>query len=219
MSPWAGRVRDGIFVHDSASFQLPLNSLQHALHGTVFDREWQVVLHDNTHVLMRTDFGDGWPLGGHVEQRVEISDNTVALSLTAFADGTSMPVQVGWHPWFVRPQRIDASFTQMLLCDEHGVATDQLVETTFAPTTIGTYDDCFVANAPSPLLTFAHGVQLQLASDCHYWVVYDKPTHAVCVEPQSGPPNGFTLRPDVIGAGQSFTRNFHMTLAGYLQVE
>ena len=32
-----------------------------------------------------------------------------------------------------------------------------------------------------------------MSSSCDHWVVYDEPEHAVCIEPQSGPPDAFNL--------------------------
>jgi aldose 1-epimerase len=34
---------------------------------------------------------------------------------------------------------------------------------------------------------------LTIDSDCSHWVVYNEPDHAVCVEPQSGPPDAVNL--------------------------
>jgi aldose 1-epimerase len=32
-----------------------------------------------------------------------------------------------------------------------------------------------------------------MASDCTHLVVYDQPAHALCVEPETGPPDAFNL--------------------------
>ncbi len=50
----------------------------------------------------------------------------------------------------------------------------------------------------TPAVIFGDGARLNVESDCDHWVVYDMPTHALCLEPQSGPPDGFTLAPHVI---------------------
>jgi aldose 1-epimerase len=50
-------------------------------------------------------------------------------------------------------------------------------------------------------------------------VIYDKPVHATCVEPQSGPPDAVNTCPTVIAQGQSLSRWFRLTVAGYRQVE
>ena len=219
MSPWAGRVRNGSFTHNSATYQLPINEPPHSLHGTVLDVEWQVVEHSSTHAVLRTTFDQRWPFGGHIDQRVDVSQNDVLLSLTAVAGNKDMPVQVGWHPWFVKPLSIDAPFTHMLLRDVQGITTSESVEAAISLGNKGTLDDCFISNSLSPVLSFAHDIRLSLASDCNHWVVYDKPNHATCIEPQSGPPDGFNTCPTVIAQGQSLSRWFRLTVTGYRQVE
>jgi aldose 1-epimerase len=51
------------------------------------------------------------------------------------------------------------------------------------------WDDCFVGAAQPPALVI-DDVRVTVDSSCDHWVVYT-PEHAVCIEPQSGPPNGF----------------------------
>jgi aldose 1-epimerase len=117
----------------------------------------------------------------------------------------SMPAQVGWHPWFVRPARLDVNFAEMYVRDADYIATTQRI--TPPP---GPWDDCFTGARRSPAVIFDDGVRITVESDCDHWVIYDMPTHALCVEPQSGPPDGFTLRPQVVTATQPLRRT--MTL-------
>jgi len=49
------------------------------------------------------------------------------------------------------------------------------------------------------------GLRLELASSCPWWVVYTQPEHAVCVEPQSGPPDAANSGPEVPGPGAPMT--------------
>ncbi|MEO6102255.1 MAG: aldose epimerase, partial [Pseudoxanthomonas sp.] len=52
------------------------------------------------------------------------------------------------------------------------------------------------------------GQQLRLSSDCTHWVVYDQPSFATCVEPQSGPPDAFNLEPSVLAPGATLQKHF-----------
>jgi len=219
MSPWAGRVRNGAFTHNESSHQLPINAPPHSLHGTVLDVKWQIEEHSDTHAVLRTTFDQRWPFGGRIEQRIDVSESSVLLTLTAFAEREDMPIQVGWHPWFVKPIALDAPFAHMLLRDDEGITTTEIIQTSFASSHEGITDDCFIAESISPVLSFSDGIQLSLASDCSHWVVYDKPAHATCVEPQSGPPDAINTCPTVIAQGQSLSRWFRLTVAGYRQVE
>jgi aldose 1-epimerase len=48
-------------------------------------------------------------------------------------------------------------------------------------------------------------LRLELSSSCPWWVVYSMPEHAICVEPQSGPPDAANLAPEVVTAGAPLT--------------
>ena len=50
-----------------------------------------------------------------------------------------------------------------------------------------------------------------LASSADHWVVYDEPSHALCVEPQTGPPNDVNDDPQVLDEGESRTIDFALT--------
>ena len=66
----------------------------------------------------------------------------------------------------------------------------------------GPWDDCFVNTEPVAL-TF-DGVDVETAiRTAPDWVVYDMPAHATCVEPQSGPPDAFNIRPNRLEPGET----------------
>ncbi len=45
----------------------------------------------------------------------------------------------------------------------------------------------------TPPRLWIDGLEVSISSDCDYWVVYDMPTNATCVEPQSGLPDAFNM--------------------------
>jgi aldose 1-epimerase len=51
-----------------------------------------------------------------------------------------------------------------------------------------------------PRLTFDDGLTMTVSSDADHWVIYT-PQHAVCVEPQTGPPDGPNLAPRIVEPG------------------
>lgn len=208
MAPWAGRVRNGVFAHNGVSHRLHRNKDPHAIHGTVFDVPWNIIETGAHNMVLTAQLGEHWPLGGQVEHRISVFYNIVECRLTVVADVQSMPVQVGWHPWFVRPVTLTSSFSKMFLRDTTGIPTGHTVTPTPPP-----WDDCFTDARTSPVLNFANGVTVTVESDCDYWVIYDEPDHAICVEPQSGPPDGFTLAPHVIKPHESFTRYMRLRIS------
>jgi aldose 1-epimerase len=115
-----------------------------------------------------------------------------------------MPATLGWHPWFRRPVELAFAARSMYERDADGMPSGQLV--TPPP---GPWDDCFTGVDLPPVLRFAGGPTVEISSDCDHWVVYTEPQHALCVEPQSGPPDGFTLAPYVVEPGAPLVR--HMT--------
>lgn len=208
MAPWAGRVRDGEFTHDGTTHRLRLNKAPHSIHGTVFDKSWAITAITATSVTMTTDLGEHWPLGGSIEHRVWLRENILKCLLTVTAGAKSMPAQVGWHPWFVRPLTLTCAFGKMFVRDDDGIPTGEVASPTRPP-----WDDCFTSARSSPLLNFDNGTAVTIESDCEYWVIYDEPDHAVCVEPQSGTPDGFNLSPQVIQPGQSLSRWMRLVIS------
>jgi aldose 1-epimerase len=86
--------------------------------------------------------------------------------------------------------------------DRSGIPTGRTVAPGARP-----WDDCFAGVVDPPAVRYSDGLELLLSSDCDHWVVYE-PEHALCVEPQSGPPNGFTLLPHLVEPGRPLSRTF-----------
>jgi len=238
MAPWAGRIRNGRFRFLGRTVNLDLNHSddsgigggpidpprsapsgpihpddrhRHAIHGTTFHRPWQVVTRTPQRVEMicSIDGTLGWPYAGVARQVVELSPERLELQLSVeAADHAVFPAAVGWHPWFVKPAALDFHPVAMYARDDLGLPTGELVTPRPAP-----WDDCFVNHEPVELhYTRGLGSCIRVSSpDCEYWVLYDKPEHATCVEPQSGPPDALNLRPEVVTPDRPLRRT--MTIA------
>ena len=201
MAPWAGRIARGRFAFEGAEHQLDINhhdgdgsERAHAIHGLVFDRAWVPDVHDVSDTSCTSSRGLNWEFGGLVTQAIELHPDRVEITLTIESSGRAFPAELGWHPWFRKPDRLEFSPTAMYERDEFGIPTGALVEPTAGP-----WDDCF-ANAEPVVLHYSRSVapSVRVESDCDHWVVYDMPAHSTCVEPQSGPPNAFNLNPHVV---------------------
>ena len=195
MAPFAGRLRRGQFTHDGRTHALPLNLPPHAIHGTVCDRPWQ----QPSPGTLRIDLGPDWPFAGHAVQQFALDADGLDLQLSVHAEREPFPASIGWHPWFRReldrgePARLSFSADSMYCRDEEGIPTGARV-----PPPAGPWDDCFTDLAGPPTIAWPGALQLCLASDASHWVVYDEPAHALCVEPQSGPPDALTLEPRIV---------------------
>ena len=207
MVPFAGRVRNGRFRHEGTEHQLPLNFGEHAIHGTVFDASWSTIERSPTRAVLETSLGARWPFVGSVthEVQVDTTERSVTCTLTVHTTSPSMPVQVGWHPWFVRPASLRVDFAEMYVRDDHYIPDGRRISPPPGP-----WDDCFVGARHTPMVQFDDDMRLHIESDCDHWVVYDMPEHALCVEPQSGPPDGFSLSPFVITQQSSLQRTMKL---------
>lgn len=203
MLPWAGRIRHGRFGFQGQQYQLPLNLGAHAIHGVAFAMPWQVEVHE-THAAalsLALPEDERWPFGGTAHQRIEVGEGWLKMRLSVSAGPVPMPVVIGWHPWFRKPEQLLFSPSSMYPRDHQGIATRPLVEPLPGP-----WDDCFVNQAPVVLQRA--GQRLQLSSDCTNWVIYDQTASATCVEPQSGPPDAFNLEPTIILPGETLRKRF-----------
>jgi aldose 1-epimerase len=95
----------------------------------------------------------------------------------------------------------------MYVRDAEGIAVDQRI-----PPPAGPWDDCFTDLAGPPVLRWGGAAELTIGSDCPCVVVYDEPAEAICVEPQSGPPDALNLGCDVAEPGRPVVVHSSWTL-------
>ncbi len=212
MVPYAGRIRNGRFRFDGVDYQMPTNFAPHAIHGTGFEQSWDAApittARDTSSVALSCRLD--WELGGESQQLIELAGNSLTCTLAARAGERPMPCTLGWHPWFIKPQRVDLSFETMYLRDDDYIPDGRAV----SPPPPPPWDDCFTGPLHTPRLWIS-GIEVSISSDCDYWVVYDMPAHATCVEPQTALPDAFNLGASFgatrLDAGQELRRT--MTIA------
>ena len=212
MAPWAGRVRSGAFEFDGADYRLPVNKAPHAIHGTVRDQPWRVEHSDASNLELSVDLEHPWVLGGRVVQRFSLSPQRLELTMEVHAGDRAMPVSCGWHPWWSRDLgrgeelEVELHADRMYRLDAEGIPSGEIVKIVPPP-----WDDCFTElGEPTAVLRWPGVATVIIESDCPCVVVYTEPTHAVCVEPQSGPPDSFNLDPHVVEPGAPLV--VHMTV-------
>lgn len=199
MAPWVGRLRDGKFIYQEREFCFPLNMPPHAIHGTCFDRAWQVEELSDKHVCLSISLGNTWPFAGYSKQMITLNENSLQLALSVHSEKDSFPASLGWHPWFVRllnrgeTAKLNFIANKKYACDETQIPTNQFIEQGQGP-----WDDCFIEVQGKPTITWANALQLMIESSCDHWVVYDKPAHALCVEPQTAAANALNNSPFIV---------------------
>ena len=191
MVPFAGRVRGGRFRWNGAVHELVANHAGHAMHGTAFDRRWLLELADVGYLRLRTDLRPGWPFAGWAIHEVGLTADRLELRLEVHTAGAPFPATCGWHPWFRRRLEVGGSLavevdaTRWYPRDVDGLPLG-VIE---ARPPRGPWDDCFTGLTYPVELTWPGALALSLVSTCDHLVLYDQPRHAICVEPQSGPPD------------------------------
>ena len=207
MAPFAGRIRDGHFAFRGRNVQLPLNLPPDAIHGTVFERPWEVTSAAEDHVVMTTDLGPAWPFRGTVIQSIELGPGGLDATLELQAE-EAMPAALGWHPWFRRHLRdaLDGDDTLSpeveLVVDAESMferGLDGLPTGTLVPPRRRPWDDAFTGVRTSPILRWAGVLEITISSAADVWVVYDEAVEGVCVEPQTAPPDAINL---AVAAGE-----------------
>jgi aldose 1-epimerase len=198
MVPWAGRLRDGLLSWDGTVHAFPTHLLPpHAIHGTLVEAAWEAdPLVGGTTAVLEAPLGTTWPFGGRAVHRVALATGALTATLEVHADARPFPAIAGWHPWFPRtlrgpagavggPAEIDLRAGGMLLRGD-----DYLPTGTVGPVPPEPWDDCFVGVSSPPVVRWPGAFEVALESDAAYWVVYTENADGVCVEPQTGPPNG-----------------------------
>lgn len=219
MLPYAGRVNEGRFNFGGADHQLEINHQEHAMHGIGFTSVWRRV--GTNHLLLELD--ERWPFGGTASHRGTLTGNgnlgQLELEIVVSATGSAMPVMVGWHPWFNRQLCVGGEMADLKIPNfdsaEIYVVDDSMIPTgeTISPPAPGPWDHPFRSIEQPIEINWGSQLRLTLQSSCDHWVIYNRPEHALCVEPQSGPPdifNGdrFDVDQVVLQPGDEVTHTF-----------
>ncbi|MFJ4500560.1 aldose 1-epimerase [Streptomyces sp. NPDC088864] len=197
MVPWCGRTANGRFRDGGVLHQLPLTAPPHAIHGTGRDTAWHTALASGTQASFYYDLADPWPYPGRVTQTFELTEDSLTLAFGIETYGDSFPAQAGWHPWFRR--RLDTGEEVRIDFDaawQEERGEDHLPTGRRIPPRPGPWDDCFgMPDGVDVTLTWPQRLELTVKSRSEWVVIYDEQDEAVCVEPQSGPPNGLNTDP------------------------
>lgn len=197
MAPWVGRIRRGRFSFDGRDYRLKASPGPHPLHGTVLRRPWEVEHASERVCALRTELGPEWPFAGWATQLIELEANRLALTLEVHTQATRMPASCGWHPWWRRDLSSGGAL-ELEFSAGCRLEHDRELLPTGARLPVGDrpapgWDDCFSDLEGPAVLRWPGALELTMTSDCPYLVVYDQPAHAVCVEPQTAPPDAVNL--------------------------
>ncbi|MFI9205780.1 aldose 1-epimerase [Streptomyces sp. NPDC053048] len=200
MVPWCGRIEHGRFRNGGETHRMPLNSPPHAIHGTGRDAAWHTARAEERSAAFTYDLAEPWPYSGRVTQLAELTDDSLTLTMGVETYDDSFPAQAGWHPWFLRnlgtgkDVEIDFRPAWQEQRGEDHLPTGRRIDPRPGP-----WDDCFgMPDGVDVTLTWPGALELRITSRAEWVVVYDEQSEAVCVEPQSGPPNGLNTHPRLV---------------------
>lgn len=195
MVPFAGRIRGGRFRWGGTLHELPPNHAGHAMHGTLFDDRWLIERADAGYARLRARLEPRWPFEGWAIHEVSVGEARLDLRLEVHTSGTPFPATIGWHPWFRRRLAVGGSVEVSFDAKRwYPRGSDGLpLGAVEPPPSIGPWDDCFTAVTWPVTLTWPGALEVSMTSTCDHLVVYDQPRHAVCIEPQTGPPDAVNL--------------------------
>ncbi len=205
MIPWCGRLNQGALSFEGQDYSFEQTAHPHANHGFCHTKPWRVTSTSDSQVAMETELDGEWPFGGKVEQTFSLDANSLVVSAKVTAGDATMPVMIGWHPWFVRELTNGAKSdlvvepAKMYELQPDLIPTGEIVDVKPQP-----WDNCFLELASDPIIRWGENIELTISSDLDHWVIYTEPEHAFCVEPQSGPPHQSNTDPRVLQPGESF---------------
>lgn len=216
MAPWAGRVRDNALSFAGTEYPLVPSHDEWAIHGTVLGSQSRLVDQDSSHdrsvATIVTDLGPRWPWAGRLTSHWEVGSDAVLTRLTLEAEEHAFPGVVGWHPWFKR--RIGSgepavwSLPDPLLAERlEGFQLSGAL--TAVDVGSRAFDDTFLVASRAASIEWPGQLRIDVSSSHPWFVVFDELPDFICIEPQSGPPNGINESPvapvTVIGPGQPLT--------------
>lgn len=199
MAPWAGRVRGNEVTGLGGPHPLPETYGGWALHGTLLSRPLDVVSRvdesQRQQVVLATSHHPEWPwpLTVRVSWTLEVGRLTTEIEVESSEDGA--PCVVGWHPWFRR--EIEGHVGQWWLDEPRLLrrGDDALPVELADDAGAGPFDDAFWVPSGRATIRWPRWLAIDVATDGTWFVVYDERPEAICLEPQSGPPDGLADRP------------------------
>jgi aldose 1-epimerase len=191
MVPFAGRIRDGIIKDSKGNkYQLPNNfDPPHALIGYGATSCWEDLGNGAQYLELPSPFD-----GASVTQRYEILENAIRWSLDYEANGSDLPVTLGFHPWFARDvgkgeaAEIIFKANKMYKRGEDYLPTGELISPTLPP-----WDDTFTEVIGTPQILWPGAARITMEFDSPYFMLYSQDEEGICFEPVTAPPDAQNL--------------------------
>ena len=192
MAPWAGRIAgNAVGAH-----LMPATFGPWAIHGTAPWRPAEVSARSATSITLEQEL-QGWPYPGAVQATWTLDDDALETTIRVRSRDVAFPATIGWHPWFPRvidgvEAIVDLPATHQLVRGADALPTGE--EVPFAGD-YSTYDDAFRVPARRASIRWPGIIAVEVTSSREWFVLFDQLPDAICIEPQSGPPDGLRSTP------------------------
>jgi aldose 1-epimerase len=196
MAPWAGRLNDNTVHFDGTAVEFAPTYGPWALHGTVLEAPCSLqAFAQEAHSAVAQvvcDLGNPWPWSGMLVMTWDLRPDLLTTTLELRTHDGHFPGVIGWHPWFRRHTGFgsaDWHLEEALLVEK---SPDLSLRRTFAPAPMerGGFDDTFLVESGRGAIGWGDGLRIAVWNSHPWFVVYDADPAFICLEPQSGPPNG-----------------------------
>ncbi|MEO7961868.1 MAG: aldose 1-epimerase [Ginsengibacter sp.] len=218
LSPFVCRLKNGVYHFGDQDYKLEHFYLeQHAIHGCLYDKQFAITNEEeneaNASVTMKYEYrkdDGGYPFDYDciITWRLESENKLSAITQIINRDAGLIPIQDGWHPYFMLGDRIDDLQIEF--------QSDQKVEfdTSLIPTGVLTpyheynslkkigsasFDNCFFLSMEScqPLCVLRNPIkkielEIYPGNAYPYLQIYTPPNRkTIAIENLSGPPDAF----------------------------
>lgn len=246
LAPWQNRLAKGEYLDQNRILRtLPINEQKYsnALHGMVLTSEFDVLVHTDSQIVLRTGVSatSGYPHNLELTITYKLTDRDFSCGFTATNNSESVaPFVIGFHPYFNIGEPKDVTLT--LPAQSYYPQDDNKIPTAKASVTGTKFDfrtgktlegvilddyftDLQIANGEivSRLNTADWSLELSQSTNLRHLVVYLKDNYesegrlfnAIAIEPASGPADAFNSKEDLalIEPGASFSGNWSVRLA------
>jgi len=214
--------------------------LPHAIHGNGWRRAWNVIEREPARAtleLVHDAAGERvreWPFPYRAQQRFELADNALALTLgIENIGGTPFPFGLGWHPYFPRSATTVLGFAADAVWQTDRTVLPTQLERVPSPWTFApprpiadtALDHCFVGwRTPATLHWPERGLRATVRADafCTHLIVYVPPERDyLAIEPVTHMTDAFNRADSghratgtrVLAPGARFSCTMHVSVA------
>lgn len=241
LAPFSNRVAGGAFEHEGQRYTLLSLSEEHPLpiHGVAWKRAWKVSEHaDSRLTLTYSHLPEGedalaWPFAFELEHRIQLDDGAVSLHLNLRnTDTRSMPVGLGWHPYFLRRDECHLRFAakSVWLNDSENLPSHlspisrEWDFSTIRPLQEPGLDNCFVGRTgPIQIRWPREGLELTMDANetLDHLVVFTPPIEMgiFAVEPVSHANNALTMEDPTANGTRILASGETMQVSCRLQIQ